>query len=81
MDGQTAMLDVATDIYSFGTKLHNVRSVLNCGRGRSINHCLMGELGNGGITPRNIKLSIKWVEIARFISQSIFSPLRDIPRT
>jgi len=29
MNGQTAMLNGAGDFYTFGTKLHNVSSVLN----------------------------------------------------
>ena len=73
MDGQTAMVNGAANFYNFGSKLHNVGFVLICVTGRLINHCLMGEMAYGIITPRNIKLSRSCVQKYSFISQSIFS--------
>ena len=40
MNGRTAMVNVAADFYTFGTKLHKVSSVLNCVTWSLINHCL-----------------------------------------
>ena len=37
---QTAMLNGATGLYTFGSKLHNVSFVLNCVPWSLINHCL-----------------------------------------
>jgi hypothetical protein len=40
MNGQTAMLNLAADIYIFGTEMHNVISVFNYAPRSLINHCL-----------------------------------------
>ena len=72
MNGHTAVLNGAAYFYTFGTKRHNVKSALNYAPRSFINHCLIWELENGVITPWNIKLSRRWVEIDSFITQPLF---------